>query len=78
MVPKGVGGLLYGGDFTWCSSIGCEAGNQKKLKKAGAFSEDTAKKPEEICASEKWLRMRGVKRTDDGRYYIECEDKKHC
>jgi hypothetical protein len=51
---------------------------KKKLKKAGAFSEDTAKKPEEICASEKWLRMRGVKRTDDGRYYIECEDKKHC
>jgi len=50
---------------------------RRKLKKAGAFSEDTAKTPKELGVPEKWLRMPGVKKTKDGRYYITCK-KKHC
>ena len=52
---------------------------KRKLKKAKATSEETAKKPEELGISidalkklEKWEQ---VKRTKDGRYHL-CEDKK--
>jgi len=58
--------------------IGIIATTKRKLKKARAFSQDTAKKPEELKVPEKWLKILGVKKTNDGRYYIECEDKKHC
>jgi len=57
---------------------------RNKIKKLGAISEETAKKPEELGVEE-WLLKRiteskglGVKRTSDGRYYVECKDKKHC
>lgn len=53
---------------------------KRKLKKAKAISEETAKNPDELGISvdaleklEKWGR---VKRTKDGRYYLPCEDEK--
>ncbi|MEM2995734.1 MAG: hypothetical protein QXI91_06975, partial [Candidatus Bathyarchaeia archaeon] len=53
-----------------------------KIKKLGATSEETAKKPEELGIEERVLKILvsdwGVKRTSDGRYYVECEDEKHC
>jgi len=52
---------------------------RRKLKEAGAFSEKTAKTPKELGISkEKWLEIPGVKKTRDGRYYVQCKDKKHC
>lgn len=57
---------------------------RNKIKKLGATSEETAKKPEEL-GIEEWLLKRltqskglDVKRTSDGRYYVECKDGKHC
>jgi len=43
---------------------------RRKLKEASAFSEETAKKPEELGVPEKWLQIPKVKKTDDGRYYL--------
>ncbi|HZW55600.1 MAG TPA: hypothetical protein VFF30_04865 [Nitrososphaerales archaeon] len=46
---------------------------KKKLKEAGATSEETAKTPEELGLKEKWLktsRKSGVVETKDGRYYL--------
>jgi len=55
---------------------------KRKLKKAKATSEETAKNPEELGISvdalEKLEKWGLVKRTKDGRYYIQCKDKKHC
>ena len=54
-----------------------------KMKNVGATSEETAKKPEELDIKE-WVlncglaKLRGIKRTEDGRYYVECKDGKHC
>jgi hypothetical protein len=52
---------------------------KRKLKKANATSEETAKKPEELGISvdalEKLEKLGRVKRTKDGRYYL-CKDKK--
>jgi len=55
----------------------------KKLKEVGAFSSETAVTPEQIGITSKYMlndlvRYKNVKRTRDGRYYIECEDEKHC
>jgi hypothetical protein len=47
---------------------------RRKLKEAGAFSRNTAKKPEELNVPEKWLQIPRVKKTEDGRYYL-CQDK---
>lgn len=53
-----------------------------KMKKLGAISEETAKKPDELNINE-WLLERlvdsdwGVKVTLDGRYYVPCKDGKH-
>jgi len=52
-----------------------------RIKEAGATSEEAAKTPEEIGLREtdlKRLKKWGVHRTEDGRYYVECKDKKHC
>jgi hypothetical protein len=43
---------------------------RRKLKKAGATSEETAKTPRELGLREKWLELPGVKKTPDGRYYL--------
>ena len=57
----------------------------KLLKDAEALSPEKAVKPEEAGISG-WneatlqnLPLLGfVKKTDDGRYYVECKDGKHC
>jgi hypothetical protein len=57
----------------------------KLLKDAEALSPEKAVKPEEAGISG-WneatlqnLPLFGfVKKTDDGRYYVECKDGKHC
>jgi hypothetical protein len=52
---------------------------RKKMKQLGAVSEETAMKPEELGVGE-WLlnhymaKIRGIKRTEDGRYYVESKD----
>jgi hypothetical protein len=49
------------------------ARTKRKLKEAGATSEETAKTPKELDLDEKWLKMSshaGVVATKDGRYYI--------
>jgi len=49
---------------------------REKMKELGAVSEETAVKPEELGVRE-WLlnhypaRIRGIKRTADGRYFLE-------
>lgn len=61
-------------------NIGTVGYTLTKLKEAGAVSPKTAKKLKElekIGLKEKWLEIPGVKRTPDGRYYLEC-DGKHC
>ena len=55
---------------------------REKMKKLGAVSEETAKKPDELEIQE-WIlerltKGRGGKQTADGRYYVVCKDKKHC
>lgn len=54
----------------------------KKIKEAGAISEETAKTSKELGIGESTLRylvsVKDVKKTEDGRYYIECKDGKHC
>jgi hypothetical protein len=55
------------------------ARTKRKLKEAGATSEETAKTPEELDLNEKWLKMSahaGVVATNDGRYYITSKSKK--
>jgi hypothetical protein len=49
------------------------ARTKRKLKEAGAISEETARTPKELDLDEKWLKMSahaGVVATQDGRYYI--------
>ena len=58
--------------------IGIIARAKRKLKEAGATSDKTAKTPEELGLPKKWLQMPRVVETVDGRYYIKCEDGKHC
>ncbi|MGB8780986.1 MAG: hypothetical protein WCD81_10115 [Candidatus Bathyarchaeia archaeon] len=49
---------------------------RRKMKELGAVSEETAKRPEEL-GLEEWIlnhdlaKIRGIKRTKDGRYYVE-------
>jgi hypothetical protein len=53
----------------------------RRIKEAGATSEDIAKTPEELGLREadlKRLKKWGVHRTEDGRYFVECKDGKHC
>lgn len=57
--------------------------NLEKLKKAGAFSPETAVTAEEAGVTSSYMlkdliRWENVKVTEDGRYYIERKDKKHC
>ncbi len=54
----------------------------EKIKEKGAMSEDTAKTSEELGIDTDTLKylvfVKDVKKTKDGRYYIECEDGKQC
>ena len=57
----------------------------KKYKKAKAFSPETAMTPQEagIAWHEKkaikpLVREGKLKQTEDGRFYLECKDGKHC
>jgi hypothetical protein len=55
------------------------ARTKRKLKEAGATSEETAKTPKELDLNEKWLKMSshaGVVATQDGRYYIISKNEK--
>jgi hypothetical protein len=54
----------------------------KRLKEAEAFSPDTAVMPEQVGITSSYMiddliRWENVKRTGDGRIYIEREDEKH-
>lgn len=55
---------------------------KRKMRELGVMSEETAKKPEEMGLNE-WLlkhwiaKIHGVKRTEDGRYYVESKSDKH-
>jgi hypothetical protein len=57
------------------------AHTKRKLKEAGATSEENAKTPKELDLNEKWLKMSahaGVVATQDGRYYLTSKsEKKH-
>jgi hypothetical protein len=57
------------------------ARTKRKLKEAGATSEEAAKTPKELNLNEKWLKMSvhaGVAATQDGRYYLTSKsEKKH-
>jgi hypothetical protein len=57
------------------------ARTKRKLKEAGATSEENAKTPKELDLNEKWLKMSahaGVVATQDGRYYLTSKrEKKH-
>ena len=51
---------------------------RRKLQKLGAVSKETAKKPKELGIDEWTLdhslsKIRGIKRTEDGRYYVESQ-----
>lgn len=52
----------------------------RKIKNTGATSEETAKTASELgLRSDDLKRLkRWVKETSDGRFYVECNDKKHC
>ncbi len=55
------------------------ARTRRKLKEAGAISEETAKTPKELDLNEKWLETSahaGVVATKDGRYYLTNKSKK--
>ncbi len=50
---------------------------KRKLKEAGATSEETAKTPKELGLNERWLKTSshaGVVATEDGRYYLVSKD----
>lgn len=65
---------------------------EKKLKEIGAVSEETAVRPDELGLSKPYINFlqsplrrklariaRGdIRETSDGRYYVICEDGKHC
>jgi hypothetical protein len=54
------------------------ARTKRKLKEAGATSEEEAKTPKELDLNERWLKMSahaGVVATKDGRYYITSKKK---
>jgi hypothetical protein len=55
------------------------ARTKRKLKEAGATSEETAKAPKELDLNERWLKMSahaGVVATQDGRYYLISKNEK--
>jgi len=70
-VGLGMAGLWAG------IGIRCEMA-KRKIRQVGAVSEETAQKPEELGIDE-WIlnhylaKIRGIKRTEDGRYYVESE-----
>jgi|YelNatPaOPRAMG01_1025707.scaffolds.fasta_scaffold55717_2 hypothetical protein len=57
--------------------IRCELA-KRKMQQLGATSEETAKKPEELGIDE-WIlnhylaKIRGIRQTKDGRYYVESQ-----
>jgi len=54
----------------------------KKIIEKGVASKETAKTCEELGMSKSTLEylvsVKDIKKTEDGRYYVECKDKKHC
>jgi hypothetical protein len=53
---------------------------KRKVKESGVVSNDTAKTSKELKTSESaldWL-VKDIKKTKDGRYYVECKNEKHC
>jgi len=67
-------------NVTWEGTIvAIMALTKRKLKRAGANSEETAKTPKELALNEKWLKTcvrAGVVATQNGRYYILSNKKK--
>lgn len=74
-----IGAAAAGGILIWQE-------NQvvKKLRSVNAFSSDTAVKPEiagirsyaEKSALKRLVKRGKVKKTENGRYYLPCEDEK--
>jgi len=66
----------------WAGNIIGDLRAKKKMEKKGAVSKATAKTPKELGVHESVLkefeRYGWVGKTADGRYYLKCEDKKHC
>jgi len=66
----------------WAGDAIAKAITIRKIKKAGATSEANAKKPEELGVHKSYLdklvKLGQLIQTEDGRYYVECKDKKHC
>lgn len=66
--------------------IGARENIEKKIRRKGAVSVETAITPEEARITSKrelgWLnrlvKEGKIKEKSDGRYYIECKDGKHC
>jgi hypothetical protein len=61
------------------TTVAIVARAKRKLKEAGATSEETAKTPKELDLNERWLKMSahaGVVATQDGRYYIISKKEK--
>ena len=51
---------------------------KKKLKKAGATSEETAKTPKELGLNKTWLntsKSAGVMATKEGKYYLKSQKR---
>lgn len=52
----------------------------RKMKEVGAVSESTAKTPEDLHLDKKFLEGlvgKGIKKTSDGRFYVENKKDKH-
>jgi hypothetical protein len=51
-----------------------------KIKRKGAVSKETAKSPGELGLSKRDLKFlhQWVGETEDGRFYVKCDDGKHC
>lgn len=59
-------------------ALKCDMAKAKMIR-LGAISEETAKKPEELGFDEftlnhRFAKIRGIKRTEDGRYYVKSND----
>jgi hypothetical protein len=74
------------GIFVAAALLGDERCCLEMLKKVNATSKESAVKPEDAGISgfsleralQSLIKRGKVKKTEDGRYYVECKDGKHC
>lgn len=61
--------------------VRCELA-KREMQQLGATSKETARKPEQL-GIDAWIldhylaKIRGIKRTEDGRYYVEAKNEEH-